>query len=382
MRTSPPWAVALLCGVLMASTDAWAGPAEADAQPESSDRTYAGPGAVDAPTDVREVEPTTETIEASEQPAAPAAEPTPAPAREDVEADAEASPPPRPRHSLVYKNLFAARYNPLGLVNENSLGWRMQLLDRPGVLYQDTFVAAKLHTFVNPAFSRIGPMLEIQPLAVLNLQAIYNYVGYYSTFDQMMSFRTPTAEYSDAVLDDLGDQGRNYPTGGHLLTLAALAQAKVKNIAIRDNVKFYYADMDLRDGDTVYYDQTLDILEPNKGWAVVNDLDLIYLFDFGLKIGARYTVTHAFYQDKHFLPGEPRSQPNGPTHRVGPAILYTFYDKPERRFNRPTLIVLSQWWARHRWRTGVDVGTGVPYLVVGFLFEGDLLPNPRKRAQR
>jgi hypothetical protein len=79
--------------------------------------------------------------------------------------------------------------------------------------------------------------------------------------------------------------------------------------------------------------------------------------------------------------GEPVSQPNGPTHRIGPAVLHTFYDKPERRFNRPTLIVLIQWWARHRWRTGVDVHPAVPYLVVGFLFEGDLLPDPRKRKK-
>jgi hypothetical protein len=156
-------------------------------------------------------------------------------------------------------------------------------------------------------------------------------------------------------------------------------QGQVWKIAVRDNVKFLYANMRVRDGDTVFYDQTLDILEPNDGWAVVNDLDVLLLFDFGLKIAGRHTVTHAFYRRDHFLPGEPSSSPNGPTHRLGPGFLYTFYDRPDRRFNRPTLLLLAQWWLRHRWRTGADVHAAVPYLVLGFLFEGDLLPDPRSR---
>lgn len=380
---------ALLCRVLTIAVTVGIAPATARAAaPTSSpgadgaqERPYTGPVDVAGPTQQADPQPPGDGDDAAlarEQPGEPADD-------EGYEIVTEAEPEAELvpiRHSLVYKNLLAARYNPLGLVNELTLGWRMQLFTRPGVLFQDSYLGVKAHTFVNPAFARVGPTVEFQPLAVLNLSATYDYVGYYSSFDQFMSFRTPTADYRDTRLEELGEAGENYPTTGHLVTLSALAQAKVRNIAIRDNVKFYYADFDMRDGDTVYYDQTLDILEPNQGWAVVNDLDLIWLFDFGLKLGARYTLTHAFYQQKHFLPGEPRSEPNGPTHRVGPALLYTFYDKPERRFNKPTVILLSQWWARHRWRTGVDVHAAVPYLVVGFLFEGDLLPDPRKRERR
>ena len=247
---------------------------------------------------------------------------------------------------------------------------------KPGVLYKDSFLGLKLHTFLNPAFARIGPRVEIQPIAILNLQATYDFGGYFTTFDQLMSFPSPAVDYSDTELGRRGDAGENYPGHGHLVTLAALLQAKVKNVAVRDNLKFYYADLALRGGDTVFYDQTLDIAQPDEAWTLTNDLDLIYLFDFGLKLGARYTLTHAFYQKKHFRRGEPATQPNGPTHRVGPAVLHTFYDKPERRFNKPTIVFLLQWWARHRWRTGADVHPGVPYIVLGFLFEGDLFPDP------
>lgn len=287
-------------------------------------------------------------------------------------------PPLAPRHRLVYKNLFALRYNPLGLVNDNAMGWAMRLYDKRGALWEPAYLGVKLHTFVSPAYSRIGPQVEFSPLAILNLSATYDVIGYYGTFNQMQSFGTPAVDYSDSQLEKNDEQGASYATYGSMVTLSALLQAKAGPIAIRDNVKGYYTDFKLRDGGNVFYDQTLDILVPDRGWTLTNDLDLLYLFDFGLKLGARYTVTQAFYQKHNFQAGEPITQPNGPTHRIGPAVLYTFYDKPQRRFNKPTLIVLSQWWARHRWRTGEDVSVGVPYLVVGLLFEGDLLPNPKK----
>ena len=288
---------------------------------------------------------------------------------------------PRPRHRIIYSNLTAVRYNPLGLVNEFTGGYRYQLVDKKdSVLFGESFVAAQVHTFLTPAYGRIGPKIDIQPLALLNLSATYDYTGYFGTFGLDQSFKSPTDDWSDSELDrrdELSDPAlRNYAHTGHFVTLAALLQAKVKNIAIRNNLKFYWSDYDLRAGDTVMYDQTLDIPLPDRGWAMTNEADLLYLFDFGLTLGARYTVTEAFYQPRHFQPAEPISRPNGPTHRVGPALLYTFFNRPDKRFNKPTIILLMQWWAKHRFRTGEDVSTGVPYLVVGFRFEGDILPNP------
>jgi hypothetical protein len=344
-------------------------------------RDYEGEQAVvsSSEAEVEWVQTQTEAVPLEDEPTAPAVGPIEP--GDSIEAPAPGS--YRVRNSLVYRNLFAARYNPLGLVNEFLLGYRVQLIDKPGPLFRDSFAAVHLHTFLNPAFGRVGPMVEVQPLAILNLQATYNYVGYFTTFDQLMSFDSPAANYSDTELSRRGDEGENYRTKGHLVTLSALLQAKVGRIAIRDNLKAYWADIDLRDGDTVFYDQTLDILEPNRGWVLNNDADLLYLFDFGLKLGARYTLTHAFYREDHFPTGQPVVRGvNSPMHRIGPAFLYTFYDKPERRFNKPTIIVLLQWWARHRWRTGEDVHPAVPYLVVGFLFEGRLLPDPRRPGER
>jgi hypothetical protein len=307
--------------------------------------------------------------------------------REPVAVQSEITPavvdrPPRrrPNHRLIYSNLTAVRYNPLGLVNEFTGGYRYQLAKKRSKLFNDSFLAVQLHTFLSPAYGRIGPKVDIQPLAILNLSATYDFTGYFGNFGLIPSFRSPTDDWSDTEIqrrDEAGDPSiDNYKTTGHFVTLAALLQAKVGRIAVRNNFKAYYTDYDLRAGDTVSYDQTLDIPLPNRGWTMTNELDALYVFDFGLTVGARYTVTQAFYQARHFQPAEPISQPNGPTHRVGPAVLYTFFDRPHQRFNKPTLILLTQWWAQHRFRTGADVSPALPYLVLAFRFEGDLLPDP------
>jgi len=297
---------------------------------------------------------------------------------------------PRPRHRIIYSNLSALRYNPLGLVNEFSIGYRYQLVDKDTTLFNESFIAAQLHTYVTPAFGRIGPKIDIQPLALLNLSATYDYTGYFGTFDLNQSFQSPTDDWSDSELQRRGESNdparRNYPNRGHFVTLSALLQAKVGKIAIRDNLRFYWSDYELRAGDTVSYDQTLDITIPDRAWAMTNDLDVLYLANKRLTLGARYTVTEAFYLPRHFQDAEPVSRPNGPTHRVGPAVLYTFFNRPHQRFNKPTLIVLVQWWAAHRFRTGVDVSAAIPYFVLGFRFEGDIWPDPatwnRKRVPK
>ncbi len=287
-----------------------------------------------------------------------------------------------PRHSWVYKNLTAFRYNPLGLVNEHTTGYRLQLWDKSSPVLADSYLGAKLHTWVTPAYARIGPRIELQPAAVLSLAASYEFVGYYSTFGLMQSFPSPTSDYSDTRLDDLDDEGTNYTSTGQFVTLSALLQAKVGPIAFRNNLQFFWADYDLRDGDRVFYSQMLDIVQADRGWALSNDADLIWLATAKLKVAGRYSIAHAFYDEEDFLPVEPVSRPNGPIHRVGPGVLYTFFDRPTQRFNKPTLILLAQWWIQHRYRTGQDVSQGLPQLVLAFNFEGQLLPNPlRKRNQ-
>jgi hypothetical protein len=283
---------------------------------------------------------------------------------------------PRPRHRWIYNNLIGARYNPLGLINDLTIGYRYQLIDKDSILFNDSFIAAQAHVIATPAYAGIGPKLDIQPAAVLNLSASYDLLGFFGAFGSLQSFPSATSEWSDTRISELADMDLNYGALAHMVTLSGLLQGKVKNIAVRDNVKFYWSDYALRDGDRVFYSQTLDMLLPDRGWATTNDLDVLYLFDFGLTLGARYTVTHAFFTEEHFDPSEEPVSAFGPTHRLGPALIYTFSKRPDKRFNEPSLIVLPQWWIKHPYRTGQDVHGAIPYFVVAFTFKGDLFPDP------
>ncbi|HGG57622.1 MAG TPA: hypothetical protein ENK31_07495, partial [Nannocystis exedens] len=189
---------------------------------------------------------------------------------------------PKPRHRWIYNFLLGSRYNPVGLSADFTTGYRYQLIDRDTALFRDSFLAAQLHTVVTPAYTAIGPKIQIQPAAVLNLSATYDYMGFYGAFGSLQSFPSATDEWTEKRIDDLEEAGTHYGSTGHRVTLSGLLQAKVKGIAIRDNVRGIYYNFNLRENDRVFYNQTIDMMVPNRGWAITNDLDLLYVFDFGL----------------------------------------------------------------------------------------------------
>jgi hypothetical protein len=279
---------------------------------------------------------------------------------------------PHHDHRWTYNNLFAVRVNPLGLTNRFRTGYRMQLSHRPEAIFMDSFGAIELDTEITPAFGFVGGRLEIQPAAIFNFWASYGFVGHFGTFDYTRGFDAATEDYSEDTLDATEDQ--TYSAIGQRATLSALFQFALGGVAFRDNFQAHYRNTALRGTHDVFYDATLDVLFPDAGWVVTNDADLLVLTEFDLKAGVRHTYTHALYRDEHLDGGE---NLNTPHHRFGPALLYTFFDDPiGSDFNKPTLILLAQWWLHHRYRT-TDL-PGLPYIVVGFSFEGDLFTSEKK----
>jgi len=138
-----------------------------------------------------------------------------------------------------------------------------------------------------------------------------------------------------------------------------------------------FHDMDLREGDRVWYDQYLDLLIPGTGWTLANDLDVLWQIPMDedgamLMLGARYTVATPLYAATDFLPGESQEHENGPFHRLGPMFVYTFFDRPGAAFNKPSLIAIVSWHLAHRYRTGADTSQALPYAVLAFAFTGEL----------
>ncbi len=290
-----------------------------------------------------------------------------------AQADPTAAPLP-PKYRIAYSNLTAIRVNPLGLENRTTVGYEQRLWNDPGVLTRDAYVGLKLAPILNPALVRLGAQIEVKPAAVLALRAGMFFKGWFGSFQQLDAFATPTAEHCDDCMKDHAEAGTTVgATTGFESELGALAQVKVGPIALRHDAAFFYADADTP-GAAVHYDSRLDMLVPDAGYSTTQDTDLLYVTDFGLAAGARFSAIHAFYRDTDYLPGEATENPNTPALRLGPAIAYTFFEEPGASFDKPTLILLSQWWLEHRYRTGAADGSSqaLPYIALAFRFEGRL----------
>lgn len=290
-------------------------------------------------------------------------------ARAQEEAEAEA---PFHRHVLYYQTGTFVRWNPIGLGNLSQLGYRYMFFDSEDVLLKGSYAMVGLAPGLNPAFSRIGPMVEVQPLAVLRLTAMWERLDHFGTFDSLQSWPSPRDDHSDSTRAELGDQGAGYRTSTTQWTLGARVQAKVWRIAARVNYRAVYTTGELREGDHVFWDSFFDQLMPDGGWSMTTDSDLLYV-EGPLALGLRHNWMSVDYPDRFYRAGESQDDPND-QHRLGPLFAWTFAKSPGAAFNEPTLFVLVNWWLQHRHRTGQDVSQWVPLTIVGFSFNGELWP--------
>ena len=291
----------------------------------------------------------------------------------DPDGDEPGDPPLPPKHRLTYFNLIAARYNPLGLEERLWIGYQYRLYDdKTSALWNQSNIAIFANGILSPAMARVGPTLQIQPLTILRLRATYGFVGWFGTFQYMRSYDSPYADHSESQLKTDQRRERNYATFGQQLELGALFQIKAGPIALRNDLNAFYNAMRLTATNDVFYDVRIDALVPNNGWTIVNDTDLLYVGDSGFVGGVRNTVTKAFFPKDVYEVGEEIEDPNGPMVRLGPVLGFTFFDKPEKKFNKPTLLLITQWHLKHRYRTGLDRNQGIPTLALAFAFSGDL----------
>ncbi|MBK8259216.1 MAG: hypothetical protein IPK82_41990 [Polyangiaceae bacterium] len=279
-------------------------------------------------------------------------------------AAAQSDPPPPPKVRVYYRDVLAARVNPLGLINDFRVSVRRRILEPGGALTKETFVGVGTSLVLSPAFFRYGPFVEVQPLSILTLAAGVEAQGYFRTFSQLQSFPTATAAYDDETLSKNAERDEHYATTATVAFLEARLQFKVGPVAARSAMRALHTAVTATEGDVAYYDQILDILVPRDGWLVTNDADVLVLPNQNWIFGVRHTFTHSF------LP-EPATA--NETHRLGPLIGYRFFDTPYAMFNQPTLNLLAQWWLVHPYRTGAKQPTALPLIALAFSFNGDFL---------
>lgn len=341
-----------------------------------------------APTSASSPPPAPESQPASPQPA-PESQPEPAKADASVKApeaapvpkepakapgaegSAEKAPalPPIPKNRLYLGSLTILRYNPLGLETQNRLVFQRRLMESESLLFRDTFVSGAASLKLNPAYLKVGPIIELQPIAVLNIRAGYEFVPYFGSLGFLQSYPTPAADYSDDARKATKDS--SYSTTGHHVLIEPTLQAKVKSVALRSKLAVEYWAMKVNDGDTTFYDATLDTHVPANGLVLSNDTDLLYLAG-KLTAGVRFSAVWPIYQDADFGPTGKPADFGGTSHmRVGPLVAYSFNTKDfGSGFNKPTLLANIAWYVDHPNRVG-----GVPYILLGFAFSSDLLPS-------
>ena len=286
-------------------------------------------------------------------------------------------PPPTPAQQVVYQNLTVIRLNPLGLQNQLDLDFRQRLYD-PGdsLVMSGNYVGVSLAPILTPGLMRLGVALKLQPLAIFKLEAKWEYVNFFGNFDLLQSYPDPDADFSDSAIADGGDAELNYATDGWQATIDGELRARFGALIVRTRAKLGYVEMALRGTDTVFYDQYFDLLLPGAGWFLTNDADVLVQVNEHLILGVRHSFADVFYRAADFAPDGERDTDSAPTHRIGPLAAWTFFDEPGAAFNRPTLVLILNWYLQHRFRTGADVSQAVPYVVLGFAFGGDLFRAP------
>lgn len=296
-------------------------------------------------------------------------------------AAAEDWPPPAPRYRALLSSTFGLSYNAEGFEEQIRLGVQMLLFRSESAVFRDNFVFLGVSPRVNPIGARVGPSIEIQPLTVLNVRLTLDFCDYFGSFSSLQSYPTPLADFSAQARALGGEQGRSYGSAGLRLSLSPALQGKIGPIVVRDRFTYEYFSINLRPGDTAYYEPALDTLAPGKGTVISNDLDVFYLIDLPpggffsrgrIAAGARYTLFEPMFHGRDFRPGDDPSRERNEVHRVGPLLAFSLFDDGYTKFHEPTIVTLVQWYAAHRNRTGRDEKQAVPYVVLAFLFQSDL----------
>ena len=230
---------------------------------------------------------------------------------------------------------------------------------------------------VSPSIARIGPTIQLIPLAILQLRASYYFIGYYGGKKyKAHAFDSPHDEFGPDTIQARADNKQAISTFGGQAELSALFQVKLGPIALRNEVIFFNNNIKLPGTSDVFYDFRHDLMAPGKGWFLSNDSDLIYVnTKIRLNVGARVTYYHIFYPKGVYETGD-RIDDRNDHLRVGPLISYAFKDRPAKRFTKPTLFLMAQWWVKNRYRTGQEVSQGLPLMVLGFSFAGELWRKP------
>jgi hypothetical protein len=105
-----------------------------------------------------------------------------------------------PLHRIVHKNTIAVRVNPLGLLYDGRFSYRLRLYESESKSLRDNFLGVGIAPTASPAFLRVGPYVEFNPLTVLGFWAKVQFVQYFGSFDLAQGFAGAQSVFSDSAI--------------------------------------------------------------------------------------------------------------------------------------------------------------------------------------
>lgn len=191
-----------------------------------------------------------------------------------------------------HESQLQVRATPVGLSVTSFTGYRFGLWgDAEGALLEDRYFDVGAVTALSPAYLWGGPYLEIEPVAVLNLQFSAQGLGYFGTFGHLyVPGEDPAAEpgmWNDDTLDRAWEEDLGQSTTGWKVVAQATPQIMLGRWVATAESSYRRINVDLEDS---YYEPYYDLLlEPTED---------MWLF--------RPTVGYLFGEDleeSHFLLG-------------------------------------------------------------------------------
>lgn len=268
-----------------------------------------------------------------------------------------------PQHRIFYRTVTGLGSNPAGLGNTLDVGYRYRLFDSDSIVLRDSFAGVGLSSMITPTFGQLGVSAQVQPLAVLFLEARWKHTSWFGNLGHVQTYSDANADFSDDAVAAQGDTDQSFDTTSWEADLIAEVRAKIGPVVLRNRTMFMRTELTppKRPGDTLYYDPIYDLLMPTSGWSSSNSADLLWMLrDDRLILGVRLSSKNAYRDD---------SAPDVPHHRVGPVVAYRFSSQPGAAYDAPTVLAMIQWHTHHRYRAGQLL----PYVLVAFAFQGDLL---------
>ena len=303
-----------------------------------------------------------------------------------AEPEPEPEPEPKsPTHAqskvrLVFDNMLALRVAPYGLVNRFSLALRRDLSSRNEPLFSDSHIALRAVVSATPTFLQGGGRLEIQPLAVIKIGLSAQRIFYFGNLGNLQSAGDASADFSPDTLIANQRAELSYSAGGNVFSGDILLQAKVGNLVVRNEAALQWSAIDLRMGDTVYFDRLLDSAVFNEGWVLTSNADVLYLATPRLYLGARYTLIEPTIGGRRRAVLQDDLVPIDTIQRLGPALLFDFSENDANNSRRWSVFLLTQWHLMHPYRRGQEVSAGVPSVMAGVILSSDLW-RPHRRPQ-